>query len=127
MGLDIENETRDYLFGRLLGIAEAFESNELKRKDEKRATNATRYFNAFTQHPARVWLAIQKQLHPYKVRPSEYSQRYIRMLQEIESKIKPEDMNNKPLGPQFLLGYSSQIRDFYIKKEEKEGIENGTN
>lgn len=127
VGLDIENETRDYLFGRLLGIAEAFESNELKRKDEKRATNATRYFNAFTQHPARVWLAIQKQLHPYKVRPSEYSQRYIRMLQEIESKIKPEDMNNKPLGPQFLLGYSSQIRDFYIKKEEKEGIENGTN
>ncbi|MBE1553054.1 type I-C CRISPR-associated protein Cas8c/Csd1 [Sporosarcina limicola] len=127
MALDLENQSRDYLFGRLLGVAEVFETNELKRKNDPRATNAMRYFNAFTQHPARVWMTIQKQLHPYKIRPSKFSQRYINLFQEIEDNIKFNDMNNNALGPQFLLGYSSQIRSLYTKQEQKEENENGTN
>lgn len=127
VGLDIHNDSRDYLFGRLLGVAEAFEASELKTREDSRTTNAMRYFNAFTQHPARVWMTIQKQLQPYKVKPSTYSQRYIKLLQEIESKMKVEDMTNKALGPEFLLGYSSQIQDFYIKKEEKEENSNDIN
>src|SRR5699024_10005191 len=39
-----ENNSRDYLFGRMLGIAEVMERSMLKERDENRATNATRYF-----------------------------------------------------------------------------------
>lgn len=127
MTLDLDNNSRDYLFGRLLGVAEVFEANELKQKNDQRATNAMRYFNAFTQHPARVWMTIQKQLHPYKVRPSKFGYRYINLLNEIEDKIKLEDMNNNALGPLFLLGYSSQIRNLYTKQERKEEIKHDAN
>ncbi|MBB4822800.1 CRISPR-associated protein Csd1 [Sporosarcina luteola] len=120
MALELENRNRDYLFGRLLGVAEVFEAWELKQKKDSRTTNAARYFNAFSQHPARVWMTIQKQLNPYKVRPSEFSGRYITLLQEIEDQLKTEDMNNTALGPLFLLGYSSQVRDLYTKKDRKE-------
>lgn len=127
MTLDTSSTDRDYLFGRLLGVAEVLERNELKRRDEKRATNAMRYFNAFSQRPARTWMTIRRQLHPYQVRPTEQTGYYNKIIQEIESTIKSEDMNNNALGPLFLLGYSSQIQDFYTKKEQKEEKKNDTN
>lgn len=122
--LDETNTNRDYLFGRLLGVAEVLERNELRRRDENRATNAMRYFNAFSQHPARTWLTIRKQLHPYQVRQGENIWFYNKLIQEIESSIPPEQMNNNALGPLFLLGYSSQIRKLYEKNERKNEEEN---
>ena len=115
------------MFGRLLGVAEVLERNELKRGKDKRATNAMRYFNAFSQHPARVWQTIRKQLHPYQVRQGEDMWFYNKLIREIEASIQENDMTNDALGPKFLLGYSSQIEDLYTKKEEKEEITNDTN
>lgn len=120
--LDIENMNRDYLFGRLLGVAEVFERNELKKRGENRSTNAMRYFNAFSQRPARTWMTIRKQLHPYQLRGGENTGFYNKIIQDIESIIKPDDMNNNALGPLFLLGFSSQVQYFYTKKEKKEEI-----
>ncbi len=125
--LDVENKSRDYLFGRLLGVAEVLERNELRRREEKRATNAMRYFNAFSQHPARVWQTIRKQLHPYQVRQGENISYYNKLIREIEASMEVSYMNNDALGPKFLLGYSSQIEALYTKKEEKEAITNDTN
>lgn len=127
MALDLENHSRDYLFGRLLGVAEVLERNELNRRGEKRATNAMRYLNAFSQHPARVWQTIRKQLHPYQVRQGENVWFYNKLIREIEASIQEKDMNNDALGPKFLLGYSSQIEDLYTKKEKKEEITNDAN
>lgn len=127
VALDLDNKTRDYLFGRLLGVAEVLERNELNRRGEKRATNAMRYLNAFSQHPARVWQTIRRQLHPYQVRQGEKVWFYNKLLREIEDDIKIEDMNNDALGPKFLLGYSSQIESLYTKKDEKEENENVAN
>lgn len=118
LALQEENLDRDYLFGRLLGVAEVMERRLLKEKNETRATNATRLFNAFSQRPARTWYVIRKQLNPYFVRLGDQATFYSVLLQEIESKISFEQMNDKPLGPVFLLGYSSQIQDLYTKKEE---------
>lgn len=125
VSLDLNNHTRDYLFGRLLGVAEVLERNELNRREERRATNATRYFNAFSQRPARTWMTIHRQLHPYRVRQGENISYYNRLIQEIEDLIPVPDMNNDALGPTFLLGYSSQVRDLYTKKDKKEGDLNG--
>lgn len=124
MTLDLKNKSRDYLFGRLLGVAEVFERNELNRREEKRATNALRYFNAFSQRPARVWMTIRRQLHPYQVRQGQSVWFYNKLIRDIEASIKEEDMTNDALGPQFLLGYSSQVKELYTKKEVKVEKEN---
>lgn len=120
VALQEENDSRDYLFGRLLGVAEVMERNILNDRNEKRATNATRYFNAFSQHPARTWLIIRKQLTPYFERLGTRANRYTRELQEIKIKMTTEQMTDDPLGPVFLLGYRSQIQHMYTKKEENE-------
>lgn len=117
-----ENNQRDYLFGRLLGLAEVMESRSLKDRDEKRATNATRYFNAFTQHPARTWLVIRKQLAPYFQRSWGNAGYYAMLIQKIEDRLTDKQMTDDPLGPVFLLGYSSQIQEMYTKKEEVEHV-----
>lgn len=127
MTLDLENSNRDYLFGRLLGVAEVLERNELNRRKEDRATNAMRYFNAFSQHPARTWLTIRRQLHPYQVRQGERVGYYNKLIRDIEASIQESDMNNDALGPKFLLGYSSQVKDLYTKNDQKEENTNDAN
>lgn len=118
MALQEDNVTRDYLFGRLLGVAEVMEDRILKARDEKRSTNATRYFNAFMQSPARTWRVIRRQLQPYFMRQGADVKYYSMLLQQIEDQITPERMNNQALDPVFILGYSSQIQDTYKKKED---------
>lgn len=118
VALQEDNDTRDYLFGRLLGIAEVMEKSILKSREESRATNATRYFNAFTQHPARTWMVIRKQLTPYFERSAFSAGHYAILIQKIENQLTAEQMTDEPLSPIFLLGYSSQIQHLYTKKEE---------
>ena len=120
-----ENNSRDYLFGRLLGIAEVMERSVLKERGENRATNATRYFNAFSQHPARTWMVIRKQLSPYFQRPGVSAGYYAMLMQKIEDQLTVEQMTDASLGPVFLLGYSSQIQELYTKKGEKEHVSTG--
>jgi len=115
-----ENNSRDYLFGRMLGIAEVMERGILKEREEKRATNATRYFNAFSQHPARTWMVIRKQLIPYFERLGTGATRYAKSIQQLEDRLTIENMTNDPLEPVFLLGYSSQIQEMYRKKGDNE-------
>lgn len=122
VALDVENKSRDYLFGRLLGIAEVMESRILSEQKENRATNATRYFNAFANRPARTWLVIRKQLQPYFNRMGKKATHYQILIQEVEASIRELDMNNTALSPLFLIGYSSQVQELYKKKEvEKDG------
>jgi len=118
VALQEDKQKRDYLFGRLLGVAEVMERRMLNEREEKRATNATRYFNAFSQRPARTWLVIRRQLQPYFMRLGANGNVYAELMQTIEQQITLEKMNNEPLDPVFLIGYSSQIQDMYKKKEE---------
>src|SRR5699024_2948430 len=87
MALQEDNHSRDYLFGRLLGVAEVMERRILEKRNENRATNATRYFNAFSQHPARTWMVIRKQLTPYFERPVFNTRSYAILLQKIEDQL----------------------------------------
>ena len=120
MTLQKENMNRDYLFGRLLGVAEVMERRVLQERGENRATNATRYFNAFANRPARTWLVIRKQLQPYFDRLGAKATMYSKLIQEIEAAIGPEGMTDFALQPIFLTGYSSQVQEMYKKKEEKD-------
>src|SRR5699024_11585740 len=49
VALDYENKSRDYLFGRLLALADVLERRALP-KEETRTTNAIRYMNSFSKH-----------------------------------------------------------------------------
>ncbi|MGF7046464.1 CRISPR-associated protein Csd1 [Paenibacillus sp. DS2015] len=117
MALDVENPDRDYLFGRLLAIADVLERSALD-SDEKRSTNAIRYMNSFSKHPARTWQTIQGCLQPHQARLGTKLNYYTRKIDEVASKISIEDFTNKPLSGKYLLGFYSQRYDLYQKKDK---------
>lgn len=119
VALDLENEDRDYLFGRLLAVADVLERNVLG-KEEKRATNARRYMNSFAQHPERTWQTIQSALQPYQARAGEKVGYYNKLIDEIGEKIKIKDFNNRPLSGKYLLGFYAQRHALYQKREKSE-------
>lgn len=114
VALDPDINDRDYLFGRLLAIADVLERRALG-SDESRATNAVRYMNAFAQHPERTWKTIQASLQPYQVKLGTKSFYLTKLMDEVASKIRYEDFNNKPLSGKFLLGFYSQRHELYQK------------
>lgn len=117
VALDKENQDRDYLFGRLLAVADVLERRALGN-EENRASNAIRYMNSFAQHPARTWTTIQASLQPYQARLGAKGNYLSGLIDEIASKLKFEDFNNKPLSGKYLLGFYSQRHDLYQKKEK---------
>lgn len=122
VALNTETTDRDYLFGRLLAVADVLERSALGR-DENRATNALRYMNMFQSNPQRTWSTIQRNLQPYQMKLREKGIRYSKLIDEIAAKFEYDDFNNKPLSGKYLLGYYSQRQDLYTKKEDKEGEE----
>ncbi|MEM5770841.1 MAG: type I-C CRISPR-associated protein Cas8c/Csd1, partial [Bacillota bacterium] len=68
--LEPERCDRDYLYGRLLAVADKIESfaryKQGKTRENDRATNAVRYMTAFSQHPFRTWnMLFTQQINPY--------------------------------------------------------------
>lgn len=68
MGLDRERKTRDYLYGRLLAVADCLEGYALKLSNEGRQTNATKLMQRFAERPCSTWKTIELALVPYKAR-----------------------------------------------------------
>ena len=127
--LSLELETRytnrDYLYGRLLALADRLESRARylqtgKNDTDKRATNAVRYMSAFAAKPFRTWRLIYDQLSPY-VQRLNGAEWYQRQIDEVMSLFpEGEFENDKPLNGKYLMGYSLQRRALYIKIDEEE-------
>jgi CRISPR-associated protein Csd1 len=115
VALDVENEDRSYLFGRLLAVADVLERRALG--DETRSSNAIRYMNSFSMHPERTWMTIQRSLQPYQAKMGTKATYLTKIMDEIASKFKLDEFNNKPLTGKYLLGFYSQRHDLYQKKE----------
>jgi CRISPR-associated protein Csd1 len=126
VALDRENHDRDYLFGRLLAIADVLERRALGT-DETRSSNAIRYMNSFSKHPARTWKTIQESLQPYQARLGTKGLYLSKLIDETASRINLDDFNNKPLSGKYLLGFYSQRYDLYQKKEKIDAIDEATN
>lgn len=122
VGLDPENNNRDYLFGRLLAVADVLERRALGA-EETRATNAIRYMNTFSRHPERTWKTIQAALQPYQARLGTKGTYLSKNIDEIASRIPIDQFNNKPLSGLYLLGFYSQRHELYQKKENQNPIE----
>ncbi|MFD2672613.1 type I-C CRISPR-associated protein Cas8c/Csd1 [Marinicrinis sediminis] len=121
VALDVNNTTRDYLFGRLLAVADVLERSALD-KEEKRATNAIRYMNAFSQRPARTWQVIQSNIQPYQAKMGSRANIYNRLIDEIGNQIKPEEFHDKALKGLYLLGFYSQRYELYQGGKGKKTI-----
>ena len=59
MALDRERSSRDYLYGRLLALADGLESHALRVAKESRQTNAERLMHRFSQRPYTTWRTIE--------------------------------------------------------------------
>jgi len=112
MALDPNRKTRDYLYGRLLALADSLEQWALNKANEDRQTNAARLMNRFAERPYSTWRTIELALQPYKARLGSISKKRQRMIDEVVDAFGPDDfLNDKRLSGEFLLGYHSQ-REF---------------
>lgn len=125
MSLDENRRTRDYLYGRLLAIAERIEEKALYKAKEERPTNATRYMQQFSMHPYRAWNQIHSALTPYIVRLGGAFY-YKNLIAEVTCLFDPEDFtSDKPLTGEYLLGYYCQRQQLLEKKKDTSSSSQG--
>ena len=110
MSLDTQNRSRDYLYGRLLAIAENTESYALYLAGEKRATTAERYMQRFAEHPFATWRNIELALKPYQERlHNNGKDTSAQAIGEIMELFAIDDFTcDDKLSGEFLLGYHCQ-------------------
>ncbi|MFZ5808291.1 MAG: type I-C CRISPR-associated protein Cas8c/Csd1 [Chloroflexota bacterium] len=126
MSLDETRKTRDYLFGRLLAIADVLEERTLSEAEKNRPTNATRYMQQFSQRPFSTWKQIHELLTPYFMRQGDNASYYKWLIAQVEDLFAPEDfISNKPLTGEYLLGYYCQRQKMWEKKEKPASEEIG--
>lgn len=121
MALDEKCTKRDYLYGRLLAVADRIEYRTFD-KENGRETNAKRYMSAFSQHPYRTWKVLEEKLAAYwgQLKAPERLV-YQRLLDEICEMFFIEDFeNDNPLNGLYLLGFHNQSYALKKKKEESE-------
>lgn len=131
MALDERITNRDYLYGRLLAVADQIENLSYDKWGE-RQTNAKRYMQAFSQKPFKTWTLISQNLVPYQAKLGPKANWYNDLMSYIHSKFNFEDFqNDTPLSGLYLLGYHSQRQVFLdslkakdIKPEDTENTEN---
>lgn len=120
MALEENYHSRDYLYGRLLAVAERIEEDALNITGEKRSTNAARLMQRFADQPAKTWLTLYKALDSYmqrlQVSPTGFLYNRKKELGEILEMFDRDDYNNNaPLSGEFLLGYYCQRQKRYTK------------
>ncbi len=125
MGLEQDNTSRDYLYGRLLAIAERMEDMSLYVAGESRSTTAARLMQRFADRPASTWRNIELALQPYIQRLKNNRAGFLHniqvLLDEVMNKFTEGDfVNDRPLSGEFLLAYHSQRLELRSKNKETE-------
>lgn len=124
MSLETDRHSRDYLYGRLLAIAEHIESRALYVAGEKRDTTAAKLMQRFADRPASTWRTIELALTPSKSRlrarrpGSLYEME--KLHDEVVSSFLGDDfLDDNKLSGEFLLGYHCQRQILNLPKTDK--------
>lgn len=133
MALEVQRTSRDYLYGRLLAIAEHIEARALYLADEKRETTAARLMQRFADRPASTWRTIELALVPYKTRLGNRRPDFLylmkRELDDVSCAFQGDDFTrDTALSGEFLLGYHCQrqaLRPRDSAADESEPTTNG--
>ena len=123
MALEENRNARDYLFGRLLAVAEQIESIALYYAKENRDTTAARLMQRFADRPFSTWKLIENSLTPYKARINSKAPGllvgYKELLDEIHALfISGDYTNDKHLSGEYLLGYHCQRK--WLREHKRE-------
>lgn len=121
VAVDQECDNRNYLYGRLLALADRAEYRTYEKEDG-RTTNAKRYMTAFSQRPFSTWKNLEEKLQPYlqRLKPGERI-KYMNMLDDVAGKFTVKSFEcDEPLNGLYLLGFHSQSLDLRSWKGEKE-------
>ncbi|BCA79945.1 type I-C CRISPR-associated protein Cas8c/Csd1 [Desulfuromonas sp. AOP6] len=126
MSLEEDRTTRDYLYGRLLAIAERIESVALSVAGESRPTTAARLMQRFADRPFSTWRNIELALQPYMQRLQSNRAGFLtNMKKEFDTVTglfkTGEFEQDKALSGEFLLGYHCQ-RMCYRQQSHDETI-----
>ena len=113
MTLETDRTSRDYLYGRLLAIAEHIEGRALYVGGETRDTTATKLMQRFADRPASAWRTIELALTPSKSRLRAKRPGFLyemeKLNDEVVSSFVGEDfLDDRKLSGEFLLGYHCQ-------------------
>lgn len=121
MALEEGNRSRDYLYGRLLAVAENIELYALYKVGEKGRTSAERMMQRFADRPCSTWRNLELSLQSYMYRLQNSSGGFIQirkdLLDEILGLFHDEDFTSeKKLSGEFLLGFHCQRLVLNAKK-----------
>ncbi len=124
MALDPTLPSRDYLYGRLLAVADYLEYSALTDSETSRPTNAMRLMARFAERPYSTWRNLDMALTPYKVRLTSNRPglmvRLGALLGQIHQLFAREDfVSDRPLSGEYLLGYYCQKQEFFTKKDDQ--------
>jgi CRISPR-associated protein Csd1 len=122
MALDTTNASRDYLYGRLLALAERLEEVALRAAGVNRPTTANRLMQRFSSRPYETWLTIYKQLDPYmrqmKISRPGFLSNINKELDSVMNLFEHEEFSSpKGLTGEFLLGFHCQRLALNTKPE----------
>ena len=125
MSLESKRATRDYLYGRLLAVAEQIEDRALYIAGENRSTTAARLMQRFADRPLSTWKTIELALGPYKARLRGSRGPFLRKMEKLVDDItaafdKDDFVADGPLSGEFLLGYHCQRRDLHSPAQSLE-------
>jgi len=126
MSLDELRTSRDYLYGRLLALADSIEGLALNVAKVQRDTTAARLMQRFADHPYSTWRTIELQLTPYiaQLRSSRAAalQRRQSLIDAVYALFETRGGENsfldpRPLTGEFLLGFHSQREALKPRKD----------
>nr|WP_320116791.1 type I-C CRISPR-associated protein Cas8c/Csd1 [uncultured Desulfuromonas sp.] len=130
MSLDENKSTRDYLYGRLLAIAERIEEVALAVSGESRPTTAARLMQRFADRPFSTWRNLELALQPYMQRLQGNRAGFLtnrkKDLDTVMCLFKEGEFQlDKGLSGEFLLGYHCQKMSYRQQQTETTGIDKG--
>lgn len=123
VSLDKKNQDRNYLYGRLLALAEQVESLTFD-KDDNRETNAMRLMSAFSRRPYQTWMILEEKLEPYfrQLKPEVRFSKKRDMNEVFELFQKGDFEKDEKLNGLYLLGYHNQAYQ-WMNHEKKNNAE----
>lgn len=118
--LDEMNNSRDYLYGRLLAVIELIETTATS---SDKITNAEKLWATYMQSPQKTYGILIKRIRPYMDRlkkNNKYYYYYDTLLSELTNAINDLDLSNgqqnSRLNEDFIFGYYAQKKQTYTKK-----------
>lgn len=127
MALERKRNSRDYLYGRLLALADRLERSSLDTTGENRETNASRLMHRFSIKPFTTWKIINDSLSPHRVRLRANLPGILGYLEnefdEVFNLFKSEDfISDDKLTGEYLLGFHCQRSYLRQSKKTKEAM-----